>query len=88
MHPHSDNKLREKMIRPLLASLRMYSPGKAVQAIRHKARSIMLESGASILNVQKQLRHSSATITLTVYGHVAGNSQRNAANKLGKRLVA
>jgi integrase len=87
LRPYSDNKLREKMIRPLLVSLRMYSPGRVFHAIRHTAGSIMLESGASILNVQKQLRHSSATVTLNVYGHVLGNSQRNAANKLAKRLI-
>jgi len=48
----------------------MYSPGKVFQAIRHTAGGIMLESGPSILNVQKQLRQSSATVT------------RYAANKL------
>jgi hypothetical protein len=32
--PYSDNKLREKMMRPLLVSLKMYSPGKMFHAIR------------------------------------------------------
>jgi len=35
MRRHSDDKLREKMIRPLLMSLKMYSPGKVFHAIRH-----------------------------------------------------
>jgi integrase len=82
MRPYSDNKLGDKMIRPLLVSLKMYSPGKVFHAIRHTAGSIVLESGTTILNVQKQLRHCSATVALTVNGHVLGNSQHNAANKL------
>ena len=40
MRPHSDDKLREKMIRPLLMSLKMYSPGKVFHAIRHTAGSL------------------------------------------------
>jgi integrase len=85
--PYSDNKLREYALRPLLRSLKMYSKGKVFHAIRHTAGSIMLESGASIINVQKQLRHSSPTVTLNVYGHVLGDSQRQAASKLAS-LVA
>jgi integrase len=87
MRPYSDNKLREKSLRPLLKSLKMYSTGRVFHAIRHTAGSVMLESGASILNVQKQLRHSSPTVTLNVYGHVLGDSQRQAASKLAS-LVA
>ena len=87
MRPYSDNKLREKMLRPLLQKLNMYKPGKVFHAIRHTAGSIMLESGASVLNVQKQLRHSSATVTLNVYSHILGDSQRNAANILARTLV-
>src|SRR6266403_2052222 len=33
MRPHSDNKLREKVIHPLLVSLKIYSPGKAFHSI-------------------------------------------------------
>ena len=51
------------MLRPLLRKLNIYEPGKVFHAIRHTAGSIMLESGATVLNVQKQLRHSSATVT-------------------------
>jgi hypothetical protein len=41
------------IIRPLLVSLKMYAPGKVFHAIRHTAESIMLESGASLPEVQK-----------------------------------
>jgi hypothetical protein len=53
MRTYSENKLRERMSRPLRVSLKMYSPGKVFHAIRHAAGSIMLESGASLLNVHK-----------------------------------
>jgi integrase len=88
MRPYSDNKLREKMLRPLLRQLEMYSPGKVFHAIRHTAGSVMLESGASIVNVQKQLRHSAASTTLNIYSHVLGDSQRKAVNRLARRFAA
>jgi integrase len=72
MRPDGDDKLLHKMLRPLLHRLNMYSPGKAFPAIRHIARSVLLESGASIIQVQKQPRRTSATTTLNIYGHVLG----------------
>jgi len=85
--PYSDNKVRAKMLRPLLAELGLYSPGKVFHAIRHTTGSVMLESGASIINVQRQLRHTSATTTLNIYGHVLGDSQRRAVDKLAQVLM-
>ena len=85
--PYSDNKVRAKMLRPLLNELGLYSPGKVFHAIRHTTGSVMLESGASIINVQRQLRHTSATTTLNIYGHVLGDSQRRAVDKLAQVLM-
>jgi integrase len=85
--PYSDNKAREDMLGPLLRELRMHEPRKAFHAIRHTAGSVMLQAGASIAIVSKQLRHSNPSVTLNVYSHVLGNAQRDAANTLG-RLVA
>jgi integrase len=75
------------MLRPLLNRLNFYLPGKVFHAIRHTPRSVMLESGASIIQVQKQLRHSSATTTLNIYVHLLGDSQREAVNKLARTFV-
>lgn len=86
--PYSDNKVRAKMLRPLLDELGLYSPGKVFHAIRHTTGSVMLESGASIINVQRQLRHTSATTTLNIYGHVLGDSQRRAVDKLAQVLMS
>jgi integrase len=86
--PYSDNKLREKALRPLLISLKMRHTGKAFHAIRHSVGSVMLDAGEPLTVVRDQLRHSDVRITLGVYGHVIGNSQRNAVNRLAKRLIA
>jgi len=86
--PYSDNKLREKALRPLLVSLKMQQTGKAFHAIRHSVGSVMLDAGEPLTVVRDQLRHSDVRITLGVYGHVIGNSQRNAVNRLAKRLIA
>jgi hypothetical protein len=42
---------------------------------------------APITLVRDQLRHSDVRMTLGIYGHVIGNSQRNAVNRLAKRLI-
>lgn len=84
--PYSDNKLREYQLAPLLESLNIRRVG--FHAIRHAVASELIESGAPITVVRDQLRHSDVRITLGIYGHVIGNSQRNAVNRLAKRLVA
>lgn len=66
----------------------MYKPKRMFHAIRLTAGTVMVEAGASIVNVQKQLRHSTPSVTLTVYSHVLGDAQRRAANALAKRFVA
>jgi integrase len=84
--PYSDNKLREKDLRPLLESLEMRRIG--FHAFRHAVASELIEGGAPITVVRDQLRHSDVRITLGIYGHVIGDSQRRAVNRLAKRLVA
>lgn len=84
--PYSDNKLREYKLSPLLESLKMRRVG--FHAFRHAVASELIESGAPITVVRDQLRHSDVRITLGIYGHVIGNSQRNAVNRLAKRLIA
>ncbi len=41
-----------------------------VHDLRHTAASLQISSGASVLTVQRQLGHRSATTTLDTYGHV------------------
>ena len=82
--PHSANKLREKVLHPLLAKLGI--PRKGFHSMRHGASSSLLDDGATPAVVQKQLRHSDARTTLSIYGHVVGNSQRNAVENRSARI--
>lgn len=71
--PFSANKLREKVLHPLLDKLGI---GR-FHSMRHGAASALLADGVTPTVVQKQLRHSDARITLGIYGHVMGDQQRD-----------
>jgi integrase len=86
LRPFSDNKLREKHLRPLLKSLRMKQVG--FHAIRHGVASELINSGTPITVVRDQMRHSDVRVTLGIYGHVIGNAQRKAVDSLSKTMVA
>jgi len=86
LRPFSDNKLREKHLRPLLKSLGMKQVG--FHAIRHGVASELINSGTPITVVRDQMRHSDVRVTLGIYGHVIGNAQRKAVDSLSKTMVA
>jgi integrase len=46
----------------------------------------MIDTGANPKVTQEQMRHSEASITLGIYGHVIGNAQREAVDKVGEML--
>jgi integrase len=82
LRPYSDNKLREKHLRPLLKCLGMKAVG--FHAIRHGVASELINSGAPITVVRDQMRHSDVRVTLQVYGHCIGNTQRKAVERLSR----
>jgi integrase len=82
--PFSANKLREKVLHPLLERLGI--PRGGFHSMRHGATSAFLADGATPAVVQKQLRHSDPRITLGVYGHVIGNQQRDAVENRSARI--
>jgi integrase len=82
--PYSANKLREHHLHPLLEALGI--PRGGFHAGRHGATSSMLDAGASPVVVQKQMRHSNPNITLEIYGHVVGDSQRRAVESHAERI--
>jgi integrase len=57
-----------------------------MHAFRHAHASLLLDVGANPKVAQEQMRHSDARITLGVYGHVIGDAQRDAVNKVGEIL--
>jgi integrase len=61
-------------------------PHTGTHAFRHTAASELLEEGAPLTVVQRQLRHGDAKTTLQKYGHVVGDSQRRAVNTLAEKI--
>jgi integrase len=57
-----------------------------LHAFRHTHSSLLLDVGAPPTVSQAQLRHSDPRITLGIYGHVVGDAQRNAVEKVGQLL--
>jgi integrase len=82
--PYSANKLREKILNPLLKKLGL-SRG-AFHAWRHGTASEMLQEGVAIPVVQRQLRHNSPKMTLLYGSHIVDDAQRVAVDKRSKRL--
>ncbi len=83
--PYSANKVVQKALWPLLDKLKIRRCG--LHAFRHTHSSLLLETGAPPTVAQAQLRHSDPRITLGVYGHVIGESQRNAVEKVAELLA-
>jgi integrase len=81
--PFSANKLREKVLHPLLERLGI--PRGGFHSMR-TVQPVPLADGATPAVVQKQLRHSDPRITLGVYGHVIGNQQRDAVELRSARI--
>ena len=82
--PYSANKLRARILHPLLVKLGI--PRGGFHSMRHGAASALLADGATPAVVQKQLRHSDPRITLGVYAHVIGDQQRNAVENRSTRI--
>jgi integrase len=78
--PPSSNKVIEYQLGPLLDALDLERRG--LHVFRHTHTSLLLESGANIKVVQRQLRHSDERTTLGVYAHVVGDAQRQAVEKV------
>lgn len=51
-------------------------PRLTLHGLRHVAASYMWDATGDILAVSKALRHSSPTVTSTVYAHMRGGKQR------------
>ncbi len=82
--PYSANKLRAKVLHPMLVKLGI--PRGGFHSMRHGVTSALLADGATPAVVQKQLRHSDPRITLGVYAHVIGDQQRSAVENRSARI--
>lgn len=61
--------------------------GATIHAFRHSAASTLLDDGVNVRAVRDMLGHSSAQITLDVYGHTLDDTARQAADNLEQRFV-
>lgn len=53
---------------------------------RHTCASMLLDSGATMKDVQDRLRHSSITITMDTYGHLSKETKEKTVELLVKHL--
>lgn len=61
-------------------------PRCRVHDLRHLAASLMIAGGVPLVHVSRTLRHSSTSITSSVYGHMMPESAQGAAGVLGALL--
>jgi integrase len=81
---YSVGKVTEYGLWPVQKALNIERTG--LHAFRHAAASELLEEGAPLTVVQRQLRHRDARTTLQKYGHVVGDSQRRAIHTLAEKI--
>lgn len=82
--PYAANKVVEYGLWPVLDKLKL--PRAGMHAFRHCHASLLMDVGANPTVTKDQMRHSDARITLGIYGHVIGDSQRDAVDKVGEIL--
>ncbi len=78
--PPSSNKVVEYRLWTILDALGI--PRCGLHAFRHSHTALLLDSGATPKVVQRQLRHADARTTLEIYGHVVGEAQREAVERV------
>lgn len=82
--PYAANKIVEYGLWPVLDQLKIKRAG--FHAFRHCHASLLMDVGANPTVTKDQMRHSDARITLGIYSHAIGDSQRNAVDKVGEIL--
>ena len=83
--PASPTNLRLRALAP--ATERAKLPGVSFHTLRHTCASLLIESGASPLRLQRRMGHHSAAYTLDAYGHLI-DGELGPALDLGVELRA
>jgi integrase len=84
--PPSSNKVVQYRLWTILDALGI--PRCGLHAFRHTHTALLLDSGATPKVTQRQLRHSDARTTLEIYGHVVGDADREAVEKVASVVDA
>lgn len=82
--PLCANNVVQRILWPVLDRLGI--PRCGLKAFRHLHSSLLVETGAPVTVAQKQLGHRDPRVTLGVYSHVIGDSQRRAVEKVAEVL--
>jgi integrase len=82
--PLCANNVVQRFLWPVLDRLGI--PRCGLKAFRHAHSSLLVETGAPMTVAQKQLGHKDARVTLGIYSHVIGDSQRRAVEKVAEVL--
>ncbi|MBZ5701004.1 MAG: site-specific integrase [Acidobacteriia bacterium] len=82
--PYAANKVVEYGLWPVLDKLKIERAG--MHAFRHCHASLLMDVGANPTVTKEQMRHSDARITLGIYSHIIGDSQRDAVDRVGEIL--
>jgi integrase len=82
--PYAANKVVEYGLWPVLDKLKIERAG--MHAFRHCHASLLMNVAANPTVTRTQMRHSDARITLEDYGHLIGDSQQDAMDKVGEIL--
>jgi integrase len=82
--PLSANNVVQRKLWPILDELKI--PRCGLHAFRHTHSSLLLAVGAPATVAQAQLGHSDPRITLGVYSHVIGDSQRQSVERVAQLL--
>jgi integrase len=78
--PFCENKVVQHRLWPILDLLKI--PRCGLHAFRHTYTSLLVSQGASPAVAMRQLRHSDVRTTLSIYAHVLGDEQRQAAERV------
>ena len=82
--PLCANNVVQRFLWPVLDRLGI--PRCGLKAFRHAHSSLLIETGAPMTVAQKQLGHKDARVTLGIYSHVIGDSQRRAVERVADIL--
>ncbi len=57
-------------------------PRVRFHALRHTHASALIASGLDVLTISRRLGHASPVVTLAIYGHLFGETDREAASAI------
>ncbi|MGB7226274.1 MAG: site-specific integrase, partial [Candidatus Acidiferrales bacterium] len=78
--PLCANNVVQRQLWPVLDKLKI--PRCGLKAFRHMHASLLVDGGAPVTVAQAQLGHADPRVTLGIYSHVIGESQRDAVEKI------